>query len=173
MDGHTPDMPRHYDLHLWAFKDNPSGQFAQFNPEVSPPSWWDQYEEALTALQQYADTSQAKAAGYMNTGECEATEEGAMGIHFVNPAVQTLDPANPFALMYVPTSDTSMALLGAEYFVPADSVDSAPMMFGQVFQGPMEGHTPDMPRHYDLHLWALRTNPMGMFAEWNPMVSCP
>jgi hypothetical protein len=25
----------HYDLHVWLFRDNPSGQFAPFNPKVS------------------------------------------------------------------------------------------------------------------------------------------
>ena len=25
----------HYDLHVWLYRDNPSGMFAQFNPNVS------------------------------------------------------------------------------------------------------------------------------------------
>jgi len=25
----------HYDLHVWLFRDNPNGQFAPFNPNVS------------------------------------------------------------------------------------------------------------------------------------------
>ncbi len=30
-------MPRHYDLHVWAWKHNPAGLFAPFNPKVSRP----------------------------------------------------------------------------------------------------------------------------------------
>jgi hypothetical protein len=37
MEGHEPLMPRelhHYDLHVWLFKENPSGLFAATNPNV-------------------------------------------------------------------------------------------------------------------------------------------
>jgi hypothetical protein len=29
-----------------------------------------------------------------------------------------------------------------------------------------------MPEHYDLHAWVWQANPAGMFAAWNPTVSC-
>ncbi len=35
MDGHHPGMGSHYDLHVWVWQANPSGTFAQFNPDVS------------------------------------------------------------------------------------------------------------------------------------------
>ena len=35
MPGHLPGMPWDYDLHLWAWSDNPSGRFAQWNPSLS------------------------------------------------------------------------------------------------------------------------------------------
>jgi hypothetical protein len=39
MDGHAPKMPKHYDLHVWLFADNPAGMFAPFNASLScPPS---------------------------------------------------------------------------------------------------------------------------------------
>jgi hypothetical protein len=37
----------------------------------------------------------------------------------------------------------------------------------------MLGHNPQMPIHYDLHLWVGRHNPAGLFAQWNPAISCP
>ena len=49
-------------------------------------------------------------------------------------------------------------------------------MFGQRFDGPMEGHHPLMPHalhHYDLHAWLWKTNPAGLFAPTNPNVKCP
>lgn len=35
MDGHGGPMPRHYDLHLWAWRDNPNGVATAWNPDVS------------------------------------------------------------------------------------------------------------------------------------------
>lgn len=32
MAGHTSGMPTHYDLHVWMWRHNPNGTFAQFNP---------------------------------------------------------------------------------------------------------------------------------------------
>jgi len=36
----------------------------------------------------------------------------------------------------------------------------------------MAGHSPDLPEHYDLHVWAFRKNPLGTTADWNPAVTC-
>ncbi|MBM3520056.1 MAG: hypothetical protein FJX63_04685, partial [Alphaproteobacteria bacterium] len=50
-----------------------------------------------------------------------------------------------------------------------------PTLFGQKFQGPMEGHEPLIPQmfhHYDLHAWLFRDNPEGMFSPTNPNVTC-
>jgi hypothetical protein len=41
------------------------------------------------------------------------------------------------------------------------------------FDGPMPGHAPDMPVHYDLHAWMYEANPDGLFKMWNPSVTCP
>ena len=38
MDGHEPLMPkhvRHYDLHVWLFKENPAGAFENWNANVT------------------------------------------------------------------------------------------------------------------------------------------
>lgn len=35
MAGHNDQMPSHYDLHLWVWKDNPNGMSADWNPAVS------------------------------------------------------------------------------------------------------------------------------------------
>ena len=35
MPGHGGPMPSHYDLHLWAWKANPAGAQAAWNPDVS------------------------------------------------------------------------------------------------------------------------------------------
>ncbi len=38
MPGHNATMPVHYDLHVWLYKENPSGMFAPFNPDVVCPA---------------------------------------------------------------------------------------------------------------------------------------
>ncbi len=48
-----------------------------------------------------------------------------------------------------------------------------PELFGKKFDGPMPGHGPGMPVHYDLHAYIWTTNPAGTLATWNPEVSCP
>lgn len=35
MEGHVGGMPRHYDLHVWVWKHNPAGTFAEYNPALS------------------------------------------------------------------------------------------------------------------------------------------
>ena len=35
MEAHEPGQPPHYDLHAWVWQGNPSGVFAQFNPNVN------------------------------------------------------------------------------------------------------------------------------------------
>ena len=47
-----------------------------------------------------------------------------------------------------------------------------PSLFGRGFDGPMPGHDPTMPVHYDLHAWIYTPNPDGMFTPFNPLVSC-
>jgi hypothetical protein len=99
-----------------------------------------------------------------------------MGIHFVNLTIQgPPDPARPNVLIYEPVGD-ELQLVAAEWLVPltADTTER-PSLFGQPFQGPMEGHEPLIPQdyvHYDLHAWLFKDNPLGMFAPTNPDVSC-
>ena len=101
-----------------------------------------------------------------------------MGIHFLNPQLigPLPDPMRPTILLYEPVGD-KLRLVGAEWFIPlATGVKERPQLFGQPFDGPMEGHEPLMPatlRHYDLHVWLFKSNPAGLFNMVNPNVNCP
>ena len=53
------------------------------------------------------------------------------------------------------------------------SLPMEPGSLGQPFDGPMPGHNPTMPIHYDLHVWLWGNNPAGLFAPFNPNLSCP
>lgn len=132
------------------------------------------------ATAKYHDVSVAIADGYLPTDECaELPGVGGMGYHYVNPALfgMALDPLRPAILLYVPTDD-GIRLGGVEYaWIDADqdlaTADDRPSLFGVPFDGPMPGHFPGMPVHYDLHVWIWDHNLSGTFAQWNPGVTCP
>ena len=129
-------------------------------------------------LAPYQDVSRAFADGFVPVSECTESPAGGMGVHFLHPAraMAPVDPAKPAILLYSPTSD-GYELLGAEWFaVDADqdlaTHDDRPSLWGRPFDGPMPGHDATMPVHYDLHVWLYDSNPAGVFAPWNPSVSC-
>lgn len=138
------------------------------------------------ALSKYKDPYVAVRDLYLSTVGCvhyDGSSEpghlnypkGAMGVHFVNLTIQgPLDPMKPNVLIYEP-KDGKLHLVAAEWLVPLKAAPEHPTLFGQKFQGPMEGHEPLIPgdfHHYDLHVWLFKDNPEGMFAPTNPNVSC-
>lgn len=131
------------------------------------------------SLAPFQDVRTAEAAGFIPVSGCEVSEEGGMGVHYLNPvrAAQALDATKPSILLYEPTGDGSMRLLAAEWFQADADQDvhtdtDRPTLFGKPFDGPMPGHNPMMPVHYDLHVWLFDSNPAGVFAPWNPSVDC-
>jgi TolA-binding protein len=147
---------------------------------LSPEGIAAQLARVKVANDKYQSVDAAKSDGYVAGSPCEKSPEGGMGIHYVNPAAladPAIDPMKPEILTYQPTA-SGLVLLAAEYFkADADqnlSTDTdRPTLFGRAFDGPMPGHSPTMPRHYDLHVWLWKHNPSGMFAIWNPDVACP
>lgn len=146
------------------------------------------------AVARYHSYDRALADGYSAAGEpCVASPAGGMGFHAVNPALTQaeLDPLRPAILLYESRDDGSLRLVGVEYFQVALAntqagpapwfeqgapslgfFNPAPSLFGQRFDGPMPGHNPAMPWHYDLHVWVVEENPAGIFATFNPAVRC-
>ena len=154
-------------------------------------------QSITAATARYHSITQASAAGYSLAGEPCVTGPGgaAMGIHAVNYALAadlSIDPGNPEILLYIPTSNGGLQLVGVEYFAaalansesgpipwfgadpPASGwFNPAPSVLGQTFDGPMPGHNPQMPWHYDLHVWLWDENPSGTFAMFNSSLVCP
>jgi hypothetical protein len=141
-----------------------------------------QQDGSLAVIRQvtarYHDINVALADGYVPASECTASPAGGMGVHYLNPRLsqQPVDLRHPAILLYLPTDD-GPELLGVEYF-QADgdqnlgTDDDRPSLLGHAFDGPMLGHNPLMPIHYDLHVWVWKNNPAGMFTQWNPTVAC-
>ena len=126
------------------------------------------------ATARYHRVEAAEAAGYVAMPPCVEIPGAAMGIHYLNFGLLTdgvLDPAQPEVLVYEPQADGSLKLVAAEYMIPvamwqAQHGDTRPQLFGQTFEDGVMGT-------YALHAWVWRNNPWGMFAAFNPTVSCP
>jgi hypothetical protein len=157
-----------------------------------PDNCQEQLTEARAATAQYHNESKALADGFISTFECvEVPGLGAMGVHYINP-LRMMDTSvavnQPEALLYFRQNDGTMRLVGLEYVAPVLSngipwfggegnpppvVDNAaPTLFGRTFDGPMAGHNPGQPWHYDLHVWAWRDNPNGLFFPFNSKLRC-
>ena len=170
-------------------------------PLLGDPGLGPELAAVKRATAQFHQFDRAVAAGYANPtgGHCVFSPLGAMGIHSPNQALigsQVLDPERPEVLLYLPKEGGGMRLIGVEYLQPVllrnpatgvvapwtastpwpsnyVIVTPTPQLFGQTFQGPMPGHDPGRPWHWDLHVWVWANNPSGMFAQWNPALSCP
>ena len=132
--------------------------------------------EVRAATAKYHDIATAVADGYAPTEECVPE----MGYHFVNfGQFGAGDPLQPDALLYAANKHGQMRLIGVEWFVVDEDQDvtthneEIPEMFGRQFDGPMPGHGPGMPIHYDLHAYLWQANPTGVLDTWNQNVSCP
>jgi hypothetical protein len=161
------------------------------------------------ATERFQDVSVALAEGYIPdpAGHCVTAEDvgapaewGAMGIHYLHPALMKLDmpapgtrvfghassydPLRPEVLVYEPQADGSLQLVAVEYLVfkeawyeggNARRPDFAGYDFEEMEDDPAtemdEAH--GFEPHYELHVWLYRDNPTGMFAEFNPLVTCP
>ncbi|HEX6247022.1 MAG TPA: hypothetical protein VFZ64_04065 [Nocardioidaceae bacterium] len=131
--------------------------------------------QVRAATAKYHDVATAIADGYVATDECVP----GMGYHFVNfGQFGAMDPYQPDALLYAANEHGRMRLIGVEWFVvdedqnPATHNAEIPEMFGRQFDGPMPGHEPGMPVHYDLHAYLWQGNPDGVLATWNEKIRC-
>jgi hypothetical protein len=125
------------------------------------------------ATARYHDPAAAIADGYVATEECvEVPGIGAMGYHYVNFALldANVELLEPEGLLYIPTA--SGPRLVAVEWVTVDVGQPHPYLLGVAFDGPMPGHSPGMPVHYDLHGWIWQANRAGLFAQFNPSLSC-
>ena len=123
-------------------------------------------------------------------------ELGAMGVHYFRPdllgitatspridgAGLHVDYMRPSILIYEPQADGSMELVAIENLVfekawlaaNAEGPRFLGVPFDRMADDPAteadEGH--HFEPHFDLHVWLYRDNPNGMFAQFNPAVTC-
>ncbi|WP_227258315.1 hypothetical protein [Kangsaoukella pontilimi] len=157
------------------------------------------------SVEKYKDINVALAEGYITpdnhcvSAEAEGLppELGAMGIHYIHPAMLKItgteprvngestytDWAQPSILIYEPQADGSMELVAVENLVFEAAWESAGMGEAPVLNGRTWDHMADDPStagdeahgfmpHYDQHVWLFRENPMGALMPFNPNVTC-
>lgn len=135
--------------------------------------------QVRAAIARFNTPDRATAAGWQllpGLDHCfESPEMGGMGVHYIDPdqlGNGTLDPLRPEALVFVPGPQGQLRLGAVEYIVPIadpDDPGEAPSVLGHELHRlePVPGvHV------WGLHVWLFEPNPAGMFADWNPRVSC-
>lgn len=162
----------------------------------------DQLRE-LTA--KYKDISVALEEGYIApdnncvsaAAEGLPAELGAMGIHYIHPALLEItgteprvdgmsthtDWMRPSVLIYEPQADGSLELVAVENLVFEKAWEASGKTEELVLNGRGWDHMADDPAtpgdeahgfmpHFDQHVWLYRENPMGDLMPFNPNVTC-
>lgn len=122
---------------------------------------------------------------------------GAMGIHYFRPDLLGItrdkprvdgngnhtDFLKPAVLIYEPQADGTLELVAVENLVFQKAWHAAGHKVPPSFHGVEYDLMQDDPAteideahmfepHYDRHVWLYRENPNGIFAQFNPNVSC-
>lgn len=133
----------------------------------------------------------------MSSDEGLPAQLGGMGFHYVRPDLLGLtgdtprvngvgthtDFMQPAVLIYQPMADGSEKLVAIENLVWAEAWHAAGNEAAPAFHGYEYYYMHDNPEteadeahgfepHYELHFWLYEENPAGMFAPFNPRVSC-
>jgi hypothetical protein len=124
--------------------------------------------------------------------------DGAMGIHYFRPDLLGVSaPPNPRVngngthtdflkpaiLIYEPQADGSLELVAVENLVFREAWHAAgnvqpPSFHGVVYEAMSDDPATPIDEahmfepHYDRHVWIYRDNPAGVFAPFNPNVTC-
>ena len=132
------------------------------------------------STERFKEVSVAESEGYaLQFGCVSGPDSGAMGLHYVNGTLVNrgeLDPTHPQIVIYEPTSNGGLKLIGADFLVLADAWDKKnqgpPELMGQLFHYFEFPNRFGLPAFYTLHVWAWKDNPNGAFVNWHPDVSC-
>lgn len=132
------------------------------------------------STQRFKDVSVAEAEGYtLQFGCVSGPDSGAMGLHYVNGNLVSqgiLDPTRPQIVIYEPTPDGHLRLIGADFLLFADQWNAKnsapPQLMGQLFHLFDSPNRFGLPAFYTLHVWAWKDNPNGAFVNWHPNVNC-
>ena len=97
--------------------------------------------------------------------------QGGMGWHFLNSAYVdgAVEVLKPEVVIFEPEKNGELRFVGVEYIIPfaiRPSTATPPTLLGQQF---MQNFGDQV---WMLHVWVWKHNRDGMFASWNPSISC-
>lgn len=129
------------------------------------------------AVMRFEDADAARDAGWdfiipnLDGSLCFQGATGAMGYHYADTDLigdGVVDAGRPEALLYEPQPNGRRRLVGVEYIVPIQAWqgEEKPRLYGREFSE-VAGFGV-----YGLHVWIAKANPDGLFASYNPTVSC-
>lgn len=132
------------------------------------------------ATAKYHDLDVALADGYEVLFDCTVNPNDptvAMGQHYINGELASddvLDLEKPEVLMYEPQADGRMKLVSVEYVVFEDAWtgEDTPEFLGRTMARKTAVGVHEVPPFYEVHAWIWAHNPNGVFADWNPNVTC-
>ena len=154
---------------------------------LATPGPQDELAEVRRATAQFHRVEAATEAGYelgyvnglgnrIITGCIALPGVGAMGYHYFNKALiddLVIDVLKPEGLVYASGPNGQLKLVAVEYVVPGlASNPQGPAVAPTPFGMGMHILVPQVGFH-TLHAWIWSHNPAGMFAHWNPEVTCP
>lgn len=125
-----------------------------------------------SATAKFHSTKQAIAAGYEADEHCVSVPGlGGMGYHWVNSSLvdPVFDPLKPEAILYATGPGGNLRLIAVEYII-VNMGQPRPKFGDRLFD---LGGTPLPIPHWSLHVWVHEENPSGIFAPFNPNISCP
>ena len=97
--------------------------------------------------------------------------DGGMGRHYLNLGLVDAEVSvtEPEVLIYEPMANGKLRLVAVEYIIPytiRGPEETPPTLLGQQFM-----HNPTFGL-WMLHVYVWKHNPAGMFATWNPNITC-
>lgn len=147
----------------------------------------DELAQVRRVTARFHDLDAALGAGYelgwvngsgvrIITGCVSHPTAGAMGYHYFNAELMadlTTDALQPEVLVYAPGQEGHLRLVAVEWVVRGlnsnpPGVSEPPSVLGM----PMHILVPAVG-FWIMHAWVWQPNPAGMFADWNPAVTCP
>lgn len=132
--------------------------------------------EVRAATADFHELPIATAAGwFVRASDCVSIPGvGGMGYHYLNPQLAgdgLVDAQLPEVLVYAPTPEGGRRLVAVEWVAPLGLHPTPPTLFGETFH--FNPHVGGPQGAWILHAWIWHHNPAGVFADFNPRVSCP
>jgi hypothetical protein len=127
--------------------------------------------KVLAANSRFKDVRIAVEEGYAPMPCVSGADGGAMGIQYVKAEYlkdEVPDVRRPQAVAYEPLPNGRMELVAVEYI----TFKGPASLGGQLFSFTDSPNRYGLNPFYQLHVWAWKANPRGLFADMNPNVTC-